>query len=240
MFNHEFNAALEAMVKPNKKERGIMNKLFRVWVVGTTAALALGACNKSSDDAKQEAANVVKANTNPAIKSGTYSSPCSVSFLASLGALKPAAAKTVFEVSSLDFKKKQIYYDDTECKREAVSISESGKLEVVGSSRGDNEPLSVRVRFDKTSVYVNTEKAVAEFNAVGMCGHKDWAAGENNQKVVTAEAARLKCPGKVSPRETSDLILVKDNKLFLGGEMDQDANKGFPSKVDDSKPYQKI
>jgi hypothetical protein len=192
----------------------------------------VGACEaKNAGQAKQEAVNAIKAGSNPAGDKATYVSPCVSSTLPDVGALKFPGTKTVYELSLLNFSKKQFYYTDGDCATEAIVVQESGTESFNGSAQSD-QPAQVDFNFVKTSVKVQSQELANLFSTFKICGIDNWTVGTDTD--VTAQSTQMTCPGKPSPRTAQDLVFVKDNFLYLGADSNQaqrpdhvDMTKGF-------------
>lgn len=194
--------------------------------------LGVAACGaKNASQAQQEVQNAVKAGSNLAADKATYVSPCVSSTLPDVGAIKFPGTKTAYELSLLNFTRKQFYYTDGNCINEAIVVQESGTEAYNGTAQKD-QPAQVDFGFDKTSVKVQSQELANLFSTFKICGINAWTVGVDTD--VTAQSTQITCPGKPSPRTAQELVLVKDNVMYLGADTNQaqrpdhvDMTKGF-------------
>lgn len=206
------------------------------------STLALGllsvlvACgNKSSDDVQKQVDNNLNSKGNLAIQNATYMNDCSTSDYG-IGDLKFPGAQTAYELSDLNFVKRQIYYTD-DCHTTAITVQEKGKLNVVARSGSLPGALEEDFNFEHTTVTLSNDKIVAAFNAIKACGAGDWAV--NVEKDVSAQASQVLCPGKAAPRTAPEVVLVENNQMFMGANTNQEAAQGRPQALNRNLVFKK-
>ena len=199
-------------------------------------SISIGACKGSdSSTAPQQVKNNVAANGNAAIQAASYATVCTNA--AAIGDLKTSGFRTVYDLSDLDFTRKQIYYTDGDCKNEAVVVQEKGKLVVKGPSPSVEGALNEDFNFEHTTVTIRNGIILDGFNSFGFCGAKDWA--KDVEKDVSSQATQKTCPGKASPRIAYEIVLIKDGNLVLGADTEKTTEAERPTQPDLSKVYLK-
>ncbi len=204
---------------------------FSTAAISLALLTALTACkgNNASDNAAA-VKNTVNAEGNAVIADANYESPCGKGNIDNIGAVIYPSQQTEYDITNPTFTKKRFYYADTDCKTPAVSVLETGHLDVTGKSTKVNGALDVNFNFDKTIVIVQSEAAVSVLNLANSCGINDWAL--NTERDVSAQAASIKCPGRIAPRSTQEIAQIINNTLFLGANADMDVSKGRPEQLD--------
>jgi hypothetical protein len=187
-----------------------------------------GCGNKNPDSVKQQADNNVKAAGNPAIQNASYATSCTSGSLNFAG-LKFPGAKTDYDLSDLNFTKKQLYYSD-DCKTSAFFVQEKGKVNVIAKSGHIANALEEDFNFEHTTVTITNEPMVKAFNLVNACGFTDWAP--NVEKDVSSQANLILCPGKYSPRTAHEIVLIENTNMFMGANTNQEPSKSRPVELD--------
>ena len=212
-----------------------MKNIFSSAVV-VSLVLSLAACgNKNSDDVKQQVKNDINAKNSPVVQTASYGTTCSSAGFSFL-TLKFPGVKTQYDMSDLDFTKKQLYYTD-DCKNQAMVVQEKGKVNVVGPSGLVPGAFEEDFNFEHTTVTLTSDVLVKLFNASHVCGLGDWAL--NGERDVSVQADKILCPGKVSPRKALELVLIEGSNMFLGANSNKDVSEGRPLKLDRDIVFQK-
>ncbi len=195
--------------------------------------LALAACAKDEvQEVREKVKNTAYAQGTAAADTASYSTACASATLPDVGPIKFPGVKTQYDLSSLDFTKKRVYYTDSECTKAGFTVEEKGKVSITGKSTIVADAVDEDFNFEHTTVTIQSETLVAVFNLAGICGITDWAL--DNQRDVSVQSALISCPGKPSPRVAPEVVLIEGNVLYLGQETDSAVR---PTKVDRGVMY---
>jgi hypothetical protein len=232
-----------------------MNYLLKTSLaLGLISGLAVAGCGKKdAEQAAQKAKNEINTHENPAmVETATFASEC-VPSANTIAKLVYPGTKYLYDLSSLKFTKKQIFYSDRNCKAgtEGYLIQETGTIDIKGPSTIVTNAFDEDFSFDHTYIYVVNDDAAKLFNLVGICGYSDhekdaannkpWVAGSANQKDVSSRAGLENCPGKQSPRPAPvpEIVLKEQNNtvLYFGSNVDGDVSKGRPTTLNREQKF---
>ena len=197
-------------------------------------AAFVGCGKKSADDVAKQVKNTANADGNKAAATASYATACSSSTIPNIDVIKFPGVITQYDLSSLEFTRKQFYFTDGNCQNMAFTVQEKGKVNILGKSNAVANAVDEDFSFEHTTVTVNSDTLLKGFNFFNICGKNDWALSV--EKDVSQQAAGLKCPGKASPRASQEVVLVEGNNMFMGADSAQAVR---PATVDRKTVYLK-
>jgi hypothetical protein len=197
-------------------------------IIFSSLIVGLSACGaKNANDAKVAAQNVERSPVT--VQQAKYASKCGAPRIKAEGIF--LSSKTTFELSELKFTKTDSYYSDLNCTTESFLVVATGTTAVVNHPAA-GEATQEDFTFQKVTAKSMGDLNVKWLNTEKLCGLTNWAVGQEQD--VSANSAE--CVNQSASFTAQELVLVKDNQLFLGAAMEKAQR---PDKIDSSTPYTK-
>jgi hypothetical protein len=149
-------------------------------------------------------------------KGVTYTTPCLAEQFQIAGLKVPSNKKYYLEQDGRFNRTELFYVTEKDCGNEIFVVNENGFVTDTGFGERD-------ATYEKTSVILRNDLAVAAFNQAQVCGFSDWEL--DIEKDISAGTEP--CFAQARPRTEHQAMLVEGTNLYFG-ETKNKINKSVP------------
>ncbi len=149
----------------------------------------------------------------------TYSTDCLSERLEVAGMKIPSSRKTYLEQDGGFSRVDLLYVTEGACDDEIAIVTETGAVKEIGNNESE-------LVYDKTTVALKNDLAVAAFNQAQVCGFTDWEL--NIERDISMGTSP--CFAGARPRSEHQVMFFEGSKLFFGES---------PEKIDKRVAYSK-